>query len=355
MNACFFGSYTPDYPRNKILIDGLEKNGVSVFQCNCLAESAFVRYPQLFKKFWSIRNQINVIYVGFFGHLDMPLAWLLGRLTGKKVIFDMFYSMYDTYVFDRRSTKPGSFRAFTYYWIDKIAGTLADCIIIDTNTHGKYFQKLLGLNPQKFQRVFVGGDDTVFTPRKKKSSKKIIIEFHGMFTRLHGAEYYVKAAKLLENEKNLKFLLIGSTRNYPLPLELYRKLRPKNMVYVPELPVNKLAKILSRCDISVGHIGVTIKAKSVITNKIFHGLASRVAVIAGDCSASSELLVNGKTAIFTKMGSVSDLVKNIKLLVFNNSLRKEIAENGFQLSQLQLTNEKLGKKLFHICNELLRN
>ena len=30
----------------------------------------------------------------------------------------------------------------------------------------------------------------------------------------------MQAAKLLENEKNLQFLLIGSTANYQLPIEL---------------------------------------------------------------------------------------------------------------------------------------
>ena len=152
MNICFFGSYTPDYPRNKILINGLEQNGNVVYQCCSSEGSILKRYPQLIRQYWQWRKKINIIYVAFFGHLDMPLAWLLARLTGKKVVFDMFYSMYDTYVFDRRSAKPNSVNAYLYFLIDKVAATIADVVITDTKTHGNYFIKTLRVNPQKFKR-----------------------------------------------------------------------------------------------------------------------------------------------------------------------------------------------------------
>ena len=352
MRICFFGSYSPDYPRNKILLDGLEKNNVKVYHCRSIEGSVVKRYPELLKKYWSLRKKIDVIYVGFVGHLDMPLAWVLARLTRKKVVFDMFYSMYDTYVFDRKSAKPGSFRAHTYYLIDKIAGTLADVVITDTKTHGQYFIRTFGLNPRKFRRIFVGGDETIFSPLKKKRSEKIVVEFHGMFTRLHGAEYYVQAAKMLENEKNLEFLLIGSTSNYPLPIELYNKLKPKTMNYFPQMNVGELARVVASSDISIGHIGETEKARSVITNKTFHALACGVAAIVGFCPANKELLINRKTALFVKMGDPKDLSQKIKKLAKNTKLRRTIAKQGYKLFKSELTNEQLGKQLISIFNTL---
>lgn len=355
MNICFLGSYNSEYPRNRILIDGLQKNGSTVYECQSAQGSILKRYPELFKKFWRIKNTVEIIYVAFVGHLDMPLAWLLARLTGKKVVFDMFYSMYDTYVFDRQSAKPGSLRAGIYFLIDKIAAMLADIVITDTKTHGNYFIRTFGLNPQKFRRVFVGGDETVFKPLKNPSTKlrikklkKITVEFHGMFTRLHGAEYYVQAAKLLENEKNLKFLLIGSTANYSLPIEMYRRLKPKTMKYYPKMEVAKLARVVASSDISVGHIGITEKAHSVITNKTFHALACGVATIAGDCSANRELLTDRHNTVLVGMGDPKDLAKKIKLLITNKKLRRKIAQEGYQLFQNRLTDNHLGKELLTI-------
>lgn len=351
MTICYFGSYNPNYSRNKILIDGLRKNGVTVLECRSTERSFIRRYPILFKKFWSQRNRVNVIVVGFVGHLDMPLAWLLARLTGKKVIFDMFYSMYDTYVFDRKSTTPKSLIAKSYFWIDKIAAILADCVITDTKAHGDYFIKIFGLNSKKFRRVFVGGDETVFKPIKRRQRKKVVVEFHGMFTRLHGAEYFVEAAKLLDRERNLEFWLIGNTNNYPLPIERFNELRPKTMKYFSNMPVDKLAKKIAQADISVAHIGTTEKAKNVITNKMFQAIFCKVALIAGDCKATRELLTDRDNTLFVRMGDTQDLAKKIMMLTKNPKLRKELAENGHELAKINLTNKELGKRFLKIIRE----
>ncbi len=355
MRVCFFGSYDPRYSRNKILIDGLEKNNVLVLHCRSTHPSVFTRYPELIKQFLKIGMNYDILYVGFVGHLDMPLAFVLAKLTGKKVVFDMFYSMYDTYVYDRQSAKSESWRAKSYYWIDRIAAVLADLIITDTRAHTQYFIKNFHINRRKFQRIFVGGDDTLFKPFVRSKRLPIVIEFHGMFTRLHGAEYFVKAAKLLENNKSLCFLLIGSTSNYPLPIEIYKKLRPKTMKYIPALSLTKLAKTIAESDICIGHVGITQKAKRVITNKMYHGIFCKVAVIAGNCQASRELFTNRKTALFVKMGDVVDLAEKIKLLAFNSKLRNDISENGYKLAKSNLTNYQLGKKLLGYMNHLIRS
>lgn len=353
-SVCFFGSYTQDYSRSNIIRDGLQKNGVSVIECHSSIKSALKRYPTLFKKYWHIKNRVDLIYVAFFGHLDMPLAWFLGKLTGKKVVFDMFYSMYDTYVFDRKSTTPGSLLAKSYAFIDKVAASLADMVITDTQAHANYFIKTFKLNPKKFRRLFVGGDDTIFKSTKKPKTRTITVEFHGYFTRLHGAEFFVEAAKLLENESYIKFLLIGVTSNYFLPIERYHKLKPKNMTYIPELTPIQLSKTIAEADITIGHIGITEKARSVITNKIFHALACKTAVIAGDCSASRELLQDHETALFVQMGDPEDLAKKIKLLAKDTNLRKKLIENGFSLFSDKLTNQKLGLELLRQFQSLMK-
>lgn len=352
MKICFFGSYDPTYPRNKILIDGLEKNGVSVVHCRSMSGSILVRYPELIRKFLSAKDQTELIYVAFVGQLNVPLAWVLGKLFGKKVVFDMFYSMYDTYIFDRQSAKPGSFRAFTYWLIDKVAVTLADIVITDTQAHADYFVRLLQVDPNKFKKIFVGGDETIFKTQTIAKRRKIRVIFHGMFTRLHGAEYFVAAVKSLEKEKNLEFILVGSSQNYMLPISLYKSLKPKNLTYYPEMPVSKLATLLARCDISVGHLGNTIKAKSVITNKMFQALASRVAVIAGDCSANRELFTHQKNAWFVKMGDSYDLAKAILYLSKRPRLIDTLSKNGYDLFQKELTNSQIGQRLLQVIKRI---
>lgn len=353
MNICFFGSYSKQYSRNKILIDGLVKNHVRVFHCQSKQGLFINRYIDLARQYFLIFRQIDILFVAFVGHLDMPLAWLLARLTGKKVVFDMFYSMYDTFIFDRKVASSKSLRAKSFIVIDKIAGSLADAITTDTTSHARYFVKLFRLRSEKFHRIFVGGDNTVFKPIKRSKKNKVIVEFHGMFTLLQGAEYFIKAAKKMENKKNIEFWLIGSSSHYKIPLELLNNLKPKNLKYFSDLPVKDLAQKIAQADISIGHLGTSIKSKNVITNKIFHALAVRNAVIAGDCVASRELLEDNKTAFFVSMGDPDELVKKIKYVINNRALRKKVAENGYLLTQQKLSNKILGKQLLKVFTEVL--
>ena len=45
--VCFFGAYDPDYPRNRILRDGLARAGVTVVEARVPERRAVWRYPAL--------------------------------------------------------------------------------------------------------------------------------------------------------------------------------------------------------------------------------------------------------------------------------------------------------------------
>ncbi|MBI2010487.1 MAG: glycosyltransferase [Candidatus Chisholmbacteria bacterium] len=346
MTVCFFGYPNESYSRSKILIDGLKKNGVQVVSCTDKTGSFPFRYWRLVKKFWPLHQKIDVIFVQFPGHLNTPIAWFLGKVFKKIVVFDVFISLYETYIFDRQVASPQSLTAKFYWWVDKLSCLLADKVTLDTYAHINYFVTEFHLPRKKFVRIPVGGDETLFRPSlKAKSSKlkaKIIVEFHGMFTRIHGAEVFVQAAKKLENNPHLEFWLIGDSPNYRLPIDLYKQLKPKTMKYWSRLPVKKLAQKISQADISVGHLGPTKKARVLLTNKMFHALASRLALIAGDNQASQELLENKTNCLFVRMYDEKDLARKIIYLAKNSKLRHRLAESGFKLHQKEFSNRKLG-------------
>ncbi len=348
MIVCFFGYPNETYSRSAILIDGLKKNGVSIVSCTDKTGSAFTRYIKLWHKFWPLRHKVDAIFVQFPGHLNVPIAWLIGKIFRKPVIFDAFISLYDTYVFDREIAQPNSLAARFYWWVDKIACSLADKVTLDTYAHIRYFVKTFSVSRKKFYRVPVGGDDTLFKPRKHSASRKITIEFHGMFTKIHGAEIFIKVAKSLERNKKLQFWLIGDNPNYRLPVDLYHQLQPKNMQYWPALQVQQLAKKIAQADISVGHLGPTQKSKMVLTNKMYHAISSKVALIAGESQASRELLVNKQTAYFVKLYNETSLRKAILNLANNSKLRHHLASSGYQLHEANFTNKVLGKGLLEI-------
>ena len=355
MIVCFFGSYDPMYARNKILIDGLVKNGVKVFHCRDTSIGFARRYLRLTMKFFRVGRSVDVIYVGFRGHEDMALAWLLGKIFGKKIVFDAFISIYDTYLYDRRIIKKGSLKAWMFYWIDKLDCLLANKVVLETKTHIEYFCELFGLPKETFACVYVGGDDSVFHPLRKRPRDYVEIEFHGVFTRLHGIEMILEAMKLLENEKRVRLLLIGKSIGFSLSPRaqfLLGKGLPKNAEYHDYLPIERLARRIARCDITIGHFGNTRKAQSVLTNKIFHGLAVRNAVIVADTPVSKEVFKDGQEVVMAKLNDPKDLSNKIMLLVRNHRLRLKIAECGYVLHRAKFSNRYLGSALLEILQKV---
>jgi len=158
---CYFGDYDPEYARNRVIIKGLKENGVEVIECNDRARGV-KKYLNLFKKFKSIKGKFNFVIVGYS---DSRFPLILAKLlTRKPVIWDAFYSIYDSYVFDRKLVKPKSLKAKYYWFMDWLNCKLADKILLDTNAHIDYFVKTFRIDRMKFVRVFIGADDGIFKP-----------------------------------------------------------------------------------------------------------------------------------------------------------------------------------------------
>src|SRR3989344_3243667 len=137
MKVLYFGTYDPDYSRNRVLIKGLRQNGVKVLECNDRSRSTF-KYINLFFKYLKFNNKFDVLMVGFPGQEVMLLASLL---TKKPIIFDTFTSHYGGHILDRGKYREGSLMSKWFRWIDKRSVQLSDVSLLDTNTHIDFFVK----------------------------------------------------------------------------------------------------------------------------------------------------------------------------------------------------------------------
>lgn len=338
MIICYFGIYKSGYSRNKIIIKGLKQNGIKVIECGT-DKQGVAKYFDLISKHWKIRNQYDLIIVGFPGQQSMILAKLL---TGKKIIFDAFTSLYDSLVFDRKIVRSKSLKAAYYWLLDWLSCCLADKILLDTNEQIKYFVKTFKINKEKFIRIFVGSDDEYMKPEQGiRDRDYFLVHFHGSFIPLQGVECIIKAAKVLEN-KNIKFRIIGTKIK-----EKYKNIKLKNIQFLDDVPYERLGKFLSEADAALGIFGNTDKAKRVIPNKAYEALAAKSAIITSDTAAIRELLADKENVLLCKIADSQDLAKKILELKNNNELKNKIAQNGYILFKEKLIPKKIVKQLIY--------
>jgi len=352
MTICYFGLYKKE-TRNKINLQGLEENGIRVIECHN-REPGIKKYIELTKKYWPIRNDCDLIFVAYPGYVIMPLAWILAKITGKKIVFDAFMSAYDSMILDRQVYSKFSFQAVKYYLLDWLACILADIILLDADEHIKYFVKTFKISKSKFRRLLVGSDNNILYPREqKKETKNFLVHFHGTYIPLQGIPYIVKAAKILEKE-DMEFNLIGRLDTYGEAIDLSKELGLNNINFIDYMPYAELGEYMVRADICLGMFGATGKAIRCSAFKVVEAIAMARPFITGDTPAMRELFNDKENCLFCKMKDEKDLAAKILELKNNPELRDKIAKNGYQTYLKYFTPKAIGAELKGIFKELIR-
>lgn len=343
--VCYFGSYDSNYSRNRIIKKGLKANGFKVYECQAQG-LVFSRYYKLFKYFLQNRKEFNSIIIGFPGHYDVPLAFLLGKIYKKKVFFDIFTSTYETYVLDRKVVRKKSFRSGFFYLLDWLGLQITDYVIVDTIVHGKFYEQMYNFNPGKLIVIYVGSDTDYFRPKKVKEITDVL--FYGSYQPLQGVDVIIKAAV---NLPKIKFKMVGEGQTRWSAEDLAKNLKLKNVEFANWIPLKKLAEEIAKAKITLGIFGTTQKTNVVIPNKVYDALASKKVIITALTKAAKEILLNGKDSILISPNDPDKLAKNIRDILKNNNRRYQIAEEGHKLFRTKLAPEIIVKNLLSVINE----
>lgn len=352
LTICYFGTYRPDYPRNRILINGLRRNGVTVLECQSRAPRSR-RRRELVRLHQPLSGRYQALMVGFPGHAVMPLARKIARQQGAPVVFDAFTSLYGAQVLGRRKTaawRPKGWKSFAADWV---ACRMADLVLLDTAAHVDYLRKLTGLPANRFRTILAGSDiaEVTPTPVAPKPPGKFLVHFHGHYSKFQGVDVIVRAAKLLEH-RPIHFRLIGRGQEYARVAKLVQRLSVDNVEFLPDVDYAQLAGYLLQADLCLGVFGGGT-LRPVIPNKIYEALALGRPVLTGHLPAMDELFTADVHVAYCRPGDPKDLADQVLRLEGDVPLRQQLATEGRVLSERYLTPAKLGAELKIILEQIV--
>lgn len=351
MKICYFGDYDPKYARNRVIIKGLRENKVEVLECNSKL-SGWKKYVDLLRVHRKI-GDYQFMIVGYTdSRLVVPLARLLNK--GEFLVWDAFYSLYDSWVFDRKLVKPNSIKAKYYWFVDWLASGVADKILLDTLSHIDYFVKTYKTHRNKFVRILVGTDDSVFYSRQVKGKlvpDRTDILFYGNFIPLQGIQYIIKATKILEGHSGLSFTIIGGGQTYSEMRKLTKELGVKNIKFIDRVSYRNLPDYINSADIVLGIFGDTNKTLRVIPNKVYEAVAMTKPVITGDTPAIRELFKDREDILLCKIANERDLSEKIMQLKNNKQLLNLIASNGYKTFNEQAKPKIIAQNLLRVLSD----
>lgn len=346
---CFFGSYDPEYPRNILTKKAIEGIGYKVIECNDRS-GGLMHYFRLVSKFLKTTKSSRVVVIPVLGHYDVPIAWILAKLFNKKIIFDAFYSLYETYVEDRKQIKSFSFAALRFYIYDWLSPRLADKVIFDTKEHIEYFHKNYGVKYNKMFELPVTANPDIFKFRPPKKQQNFTIGFYGSFMPLHGVDVIVKSFKY-HRSTNIKCLLFGIGPGIDDTKKLIKKLEVgKNVILTHQkVEYSKLPNYFEKIDLFLaGPFGLSDKAKRVVPAKIPEALCAGIPIIVAKTLATSRLLSNMNGIIWLDSVSPKNLSRKIEESKEADFKRNIKIRNNFLKSQMSFKSFKT--KFFKILS-----
>lgn len=177
--------------------------------------------------------------------------------------------------------------------------------------------------------------------------------FWGYYIPLQGAEYIVRAAKLLESDPEIRFTMVGGGQTYDTIVALAEGLGLKKITFMSRVSIDQLANQIREADICLGIFGNTPKAQRVIPNKAYDAIATAKPLISADTPAIRELFTDRENILLCRVADPEDLAAKIRELKNDPILREHIAQGGYRLFQEQATPNIIGKQLADRLTEII--
>ena len=350
MKILYVAGREETYSRTRIVLRALREKGHEVITC-LPPDRSFKNYPRLLWNTLLKAPQCDVVLVGFYGQLLVPFIRLL---TWKPIVFDMYIGTYETMVFDRQKTQPGTLMARIYALSDWLSYKMVDVSILDTHHAIAHFGKVIGSDTKKLQRLFLAVDDSAIYPREAdRPHDGFLVHFHGEFSPFHGVRIILQAAKLLEDQ-NVRFQIIGKGITYEEDMQLGRDLGLKNVTFVDTVSYADLAVYMARADVCLGIFGDNARAQLVMTNKAIEAIGMAKPLITRTNQPIQELFTHRENAFLIEPANPQALANAILELQANPVLRESMAKKAYESFQANCTIAQLGNSLDRIIRSVLK-
>jgi len=341
----FTGNYEPNYNRTTIIKTGLSKLGHKIIEFPFKKRNSETR-----KQLLKIVENVDFIFLPSFTHKDVPFVKKV--CNSKIVIFDPLVSRYLTKVYDYKKFYKYSINALLNIYYDKRALTTSDFVITDTKSHLEYYHSFYGIPREKMDVLYIGNNFDKFYPLNEKQvtdfkEKKYIVGFYGGYIPLQGVMNILETAKLLKNEKDIIFHLIGDGFDYKKAKNFAVKENLSNVIFIGRLPQNELHKKILEFDVALRIFGNTPKTELVIPNKIYHYAACSKPIITKDTPAIKELFTD-KIDIFLVSGNPFSISQAILEIKNTPPLSEKLALNSYKKIKEEYNEIKIAEKLINI-------
>jgi len=233
-----------------------------------------------------------------------------------------------------------------------------DRLILVTEEAKEYYANYYGINAGKITVL----PNYISTERFKTydltnetasgNERSFTVVYFGETGLRRGTMTILESAKLLR-EKNIKFIIIGNSREQSLLEKTVKNLELNNVTLTGKLPVPEAMKIISSSDVGLCPFLRNIHHDTTYANKMFQYMALGKPVIVSDCTAQVNVVTLENCGMVFSSGDASDLSEKI-LSLSDKSTYEVLSKNAKSCIYSKYNWETSGVRLTDLYNGLLK-
>lgn len=260
----------------------------------------------------------------------LPMAYpskieiLVAKLFGAKIIGEFYISRYDTAVNDRKTCIPNSSLARRLLKADRQFVDNCNHLLFLNCSEKKYYLELIGRENAAAKTSIAPlcspENKPAVLPYANGKSQSISLVWWGTYIPLHGLEKILKAVSLLRARQcNCKLSIFGAGGTSPAQyqataseLGLDEFIRFHHGITFSDGSLQRT--LIDGADIAFGNFGDSVKAKTVLVNKIVEAASFGLPIISQPTAAVKEFFTDGKDILFAESTaeSIADQVAKLE-------------------------------------------
>jgi glycosyltransferase involved in cell wall biosynthesis len=255
---------------------------------------------------WRASRGADVVMLAEMRVTHAPLVWAVGRLRRAIVVVDGFIGLHETAVEDWGVVRPRSLRARRFAAQDLLAARAGDLVVTDTAVRAS----ALGVRSGRaVLDLPVGAPDWARPTASPRGAGPLRVLYYGNYIPLHGVDLVVDALAQLAERRDFAATFVGDgIRRTGIERRVAELGLEARITFTGPVPESSLGSLIARHDVVLGVFGSSPKARSVVANKVWQGLACGRTVVTQQSAAVAELgVVAGSLLVPTTPGDAASL------------------------------------------------
>lgn len=208
----------------------------------------------------------------------------------------------------------------------------ADKVVVATRGIGENIIAR-GVPPEKVEFIPTGVDTSLFDPSKVKTSirdelglgDKFLVLYAGTIGFLQDISTIVEAARILSDNDQVVFLLVGEGPEKERMLELTKKYSLSNVLFVGTQPRQRLPSFIAGADVVVASLKRWRLFESALPTKLFEAMAMEVPIVCAISGEAKEMMEESGAGVCVEPGNPAEMARAISGL-FND--RNALSRRG---------------------------